>query len=482
LSSNSLSQPEHSLRRGALGVTAITFFVVSAAAPLTAVAGGAPMAMLLGNGAGVPGAYLLTMFAILLFSVGYTAMARQIHNSGAFYAFTTQGLGGVAGGAAAMVALLAYNTMQAGIYGMFGSATATALQSFAGLDVPWWVCSTVAALVISVLGYRNVDLSAKVLGVLVAGEFLVVLILDIAILLNGGDAGLSLASFSPTRIGTGSLPIATLFCFASFIGFEATSIYSEEARDPKRTIPRATYVSVLLIGIFYAFTTWCMAVGAGVDKLSTTLKALQDPTTFLFNLSDQYVGGIETKAMSLLFISSLFAALLAFHNAVARYFFSLGRERLLPGFLGQTHDIHQSPHLGSVVQSVIALVFIAVFAFFQLDPVLAMFSWLTNVGAVGVMALMALVSFAVVFFFKSRPELKGGSLTVLVFPLLSAVLLTVLTALAMANFDVLTGDESQFSILLPASVGIVAALGAVIALKLKAISPEFYAELGSHRD
>ncbi|TIW71789.1 MAG: amino acid permease, partial [Mesorhizobium sp.] len=46
------------LRKNSLGVGAITFMVISAAAPLTAVAGGTPLGMLMGNGAGFAGTYL----------------------------------------------------------------------------------------------------------------------------------------------------------------------------------------------------------------------------------------------------------------------------------------------------------------------------------------------------------------------------------------------------------------------------------------
>jgi len=471
------------LRKGALGVSAITFFVVSAAAPLTAVAGGAPIAMLMGNGAGLAGAYLLVTLAVLLFSVGYTAMARNISNSGAFYAFTVQGLGGIMGGGSAMVALVAYNAMQAGIYGMFGAATSTWLASTLGLTVPWWACAFAAMAAISVLGYRNVDLSAKVLGLLVAGEFLVVLILDIAILRQGGDAGLSLAPFSPSVVlNSGSLVIAALFAFASFVGFEATSIYSEEAREPRRTIPRATYLSVLLIGAFYTFTTWCMANGEGIDKIANTLKGLQDPTTFLFLLSDRYVGPGLTQAMSLLFITSLFAALLAFHNAVARYFFALGRERLLPGYLGNTHDIHQSPHLGSVVQSVVAFLLVGLFAVTEQDPVLSLFSWLTNIGALGVMLLMAVTSFSVVAFFRRNSHLEGGVIHTKIVPLLSGLLLTGISWAAIKDFDVLTGASSMVASALPATLLAAMIFGMALASRLKKIAPDFYAELGSHRD
>ena len=106
------------LRHGRLGVFAVAFFVISAAAPLTAMAGGAPVAMLLGNGPGIPLAYVIVSLILLIFAVGYTAMARHHTSTGAFYSFVSRGLRQPAGGAAAMIALLGYNAMQIGLYGL----------------------------------------------------------------------------------------------------------------------------------------------------------------------------------------------------------------------------------------------------------------------------------------------------------------------------------------------------------------------------
>ncbi|TGR16338.1 APC family permease, partial [Mesorhizobium sp. M1C.F.Ca.ET.196.01.1.1] len=106
-----------------------------------------------------------------------------------------------------------------------------------GINLPWWVWSFIAIAIVAVLGYRQVDLSAKILTVLVLCEYAVVLILDLTILKTGGDSGLSVAPFSWSQITSGAPAIAILFCFAAFIGFEATTIYAEEARDPKVTIP-----------------------------------------------------------------------------------------------------------------------------------------------------------------------------------------------------------------------------------------------------
>ena len=75
--------------------------------------------------------------------------------------------------------------------------------------------------------------------------------MDFAILGTGGASGLSMNIFDMSAVTSGSFTVAVLFCLGSFMGFEATTIYAEEARDPDVTIPRATYLSVLLIGLFF---------------------------------------------------------------------------------------------------------------------------------------------------------------------------------------------------------------------------------------
>lgn len=471
------------LRRDALGVVAITFFVVSAAAPLTAVAGGFPIAMLLGNGAGVPAATLVVMAILLVFSVGYTAMARHISNAGSFYAFTARGLGGVAGGAAAYIAVLAYNTMQMGLYGLFGAVAAGTFATFTGHDSPWYIWSLGAWVIVGIMGYRQIDLSAKVLGLLVIAEYLVVLVLDVAIVGNGGAGHNSVYSFTPTAFFNGSWVIGMLLCFASFMGFEATTIYGEEAREPSRTIPRATYLSVVVIGVFYAFTSWCMVNGTGPEKLMEVLGGLKDPTTFIYTLSDQFVGTGLSQIMSLLFISSVFAALLAFHNAAARYFYVLGREGLLPASLGRTHDEHQSPHLGSVLQSAFALAVVLVFVVTGQDPVLALFTWLTNLATLSVITLMALVSFSVVVFFMREPRLAPSPLQGVLAPIVAGLVLAFIAVMVVTNFQLLTGAQSPFLAYgLTALVPLAGILGAIAANMLKSNDSVRYAQLGAHQN
>lgn len=351
----------HELRRGALGVGFIVFFVVSAAAPLTALAGGIPVGMLLGNGAGMPGLFGFVTLLLLVFAAGYTAMARHVRNAGSFYAFTCIGLGKRAGAATGFTALLGYNCMQIGLYGLFGVATAALLAEF-GLELAWWVYAFAALALVAVLGYRRIDLSAKVLAILVIAEYIVVLVFDVAVIGQGGADGLNTVPFQAETVLSGSPSIGVLFCFAAFLGFEASTIYSEEAKDPHRTVPTATFVSILVIGIFYTFSSWCTVMAAGAEQLGDTLAEIGDPTTLLFVLADQFTAPAVTRTMQILFVSSIFAALVAFHNAVSRYVYVLGREGLIHGHLGRTHGTHQSPHIGSAVQTITAVVVVAIFA------------------------------------------------------------------------------------------------------------------------
>lgn len=471
-----MGAPSKALRSNALGVSAITFMVVSAAAPLTGAGGGIPPSMLFGNGAGIAGSFAIVTLILLAFSVGYVAMARHVKNAGAFYAFTAQGLGGHMGGGAAMIAILSYNAMQIGLMGLLGAVASGTFAQW-GLELPWYVWTYIAIALVAVLGYRQVDLSAKVLVVLVALEFLIVIALNLSILFKGGASGLNLQPFTWAQITSGTPSIGFLFCFAGFIGFEATTIYSEEARNPSVTVPKATYISVLAIGIFYTITSWLMTMGIGVENLMPTLQGLPDPSAFLFILGETYIGATLTQVMGVLFMTSIFAAVLAFHNAVARYKFVAGREGLLPDRVGTTHADFLSPHVGSVIQTVLALAVVTLFVIKGLDPVLNLFVWLSQLGTLGLLGLMALASFAVIAFF-TKDAMGENAMSTKVFPVISGLILGYLFVIIFRDFGALTGAEGNLSWMLPSLVLVAGAIGIVLAAMLKGRDPGRFAELG----
>jgi amino acid transporter len=465
------------LRKNALGVGAITFMVVSAAAPLTGVVGALPFAFMLGNGAGVPATFILCTLLMLVFAIGYVAMSRHVTNAGAFYAYCARGLGGSVGGAVATVAVVAYNAMQIGLLGLLGGAAAGQFASV-GITLPWWVWSGIAIAIVGFLGYRQVELSAKVLMALVLLEYIIVFIMDLGILAKGGAAGLSFNLFDGAAFQGGSLPVAILFCLGCFIGIEATTIYSEEARDPKVTIPRATYLSVFLIGLFFLLTSWLVLAGAGFDKFAATLGGLQDPTAFVPTVAGDYTPSWVPTLMGWLFISSVFAAVSAFHNYIARYTYVAGREGLLPGSLGVTHDVFQSPHMGSIVQTLCAVIVVALFAILGLDPILNLFTWISQLGTLGVIGMMCLTSVAVIAYFIRNPG--GNVFSTKIAPAVAALAMAYLFFRIFTHFTDLTGAVGALGWILPSLIPLAFIAGLLLASRLKNADPARYAKLGQN--
>ncbi|WP_187968906.1 APC family permease [Aquibium microcysteis] len=468
------------LRKNSLGLIAVTFMVISAAAPLTGIAGAMPIAFMLGNGAGIPATFVFVTLLMLAFSAGYVAMARHVKNAGAFYAYAAHGLGGRVAGAIAIVALVAYNAMQFGLIGLLGGIASGVFSEF-GLVLPWWGWSLIAIALFGILGYRQVDLSAKVMVVLVALEYLIVLIVDLAIIgKGGGPNGLAIDIFDMNAVFSGSLTIAILLCLGSFIGFEATTIYAEEAREPEKTIPRATYLSVLMIGVFFVFSTWLMIAAVGAGNLVPTIQALPDPSAFFFNLAGEYVGGPVPAIAGILLVTSLFAALSAFHNYIARYTYVAGREGLLPAVFGRTHASHQSPHTGSVLQTVGALIVVAVFAGLGLDPVLNLFTWISQIGTLGILGMMTVTSIAVIVYF-GRKQSGGSALSTRILPALSAAVMSVLFVYIFMNFGDLTGTTGgALGIILPCLIPAAAIVGYLLAIRLEKADPARFSAMGEN--
>lgn len=458
------------LRRNAVGVTGIVFFVVAAAAPLAATLGASPVAFA-SVGVGAPSAYLLVGVILILFAVGYAAMSRHVTSSAGFAAYLEASFGRVAGFVGAAVALLSYNCMLIGLYGFFGFLTNSVASDLFGVDLDWEWWTLIVWAAVAMLGYLEINLSAKVLGVLMVGEVLILLVFALAVFLQGGANGVNVESFAPHNAFAPGVGIAILFAGASFVGFEATAIYGEEARDPARTVPRATYLAVVLIAVFYTVSTWAIALAYGSDRVQTA--AANDPAGLVFAVNTQYVNRFSTDVMNVLLITSTFAVVLAFHNTLSRYMFALARSGVLPARLGQTHPRSQSPHRSSLVGSVVTVAVLAVFMLAGADPFLQVYSWLVGVGTLGVVLLQAVTSISVIVFFIRKRRAEFRVWTTAVAPGLGAAGLFAAAYLAIDNWAILTGATSGIPKHLPWAIAIAALLGLAWAYMTRATARSF---------
>ncbi|MFE0738324.1 APC family permease [Streptomyces sp. NPDC058855] len=463
------------LRTGTLTTADIAFFVVSAAAPLTVMAGVAPVAIQLG-GIGAPAGYLLAGLTLTVFAVGFTTMSRHVRSAGAFYAYITRGLGKPVGIAAALVAMLGYNGMEIGVYGLLGTATSDTSAALTGTGIPWLPVALAGLLLVWYGGYRSIDFGAKLLGVLLVAETGILVLLAAGVLLDGGAQGLSLGGLAPAHVLTGGTAAVLAFAFAAFTGFESTVIYRREARDPARTVPRATYLAVAFLGLFYAFVVWTVVQAFGEDKVVRA--AADDPGGLFFAAVTTYVGAWAADLMHVLIVTSVLASLLAFHNAINRYALSLSEEGVLPKALGRIHPRHRSPYVAGAAQTVLGALVVLAFALAGADPYQQLLLWVNTPGMLGLMLLQLLAALAVPFFFR-RIRHTEGVLRTVVAPVTAFVLLAGAIVLVTTHIDLFTGASTTVNTVLVALAPAVFLLGILLAYRLRRTRPEVYARFAA---
>lgn len=466
------------LARNQVGVLGIVFFVIAAASPLTVVVALFPVIIGSGNGVGIAGAFVLTALVLTVFAVGYVAMSKHITNAGAFYAFITRGLGRPMGLGSASLAIFGYNAIQLGVIGGFGYYASEFITRHTGTVIPWWILSFLAMGAALFLGVRQIHVGTRVLAVLLTLETGIILLLNIGILVNSPTpiSDYSFEPFAPSAVFAGAIGVALMFAHASFIGFEGTAIYGEEAKDPKRTVPRATYTAVIFMGAFYSVTAFLIVNAVGIN--SAVGLAETEGGNLVFAVSDTVLGGAATEAFQLLIITALFAAILTFHNNVARYLYSLGRQGVIWARLGTTHPTRQSPALACYVQIGMVAVVVAIFALVGLDPYTTLFTWWTGVGAAAIILLQTLASIAIFVFFRLS-DVDKRPWNTFIAPLLGIAGLLPFLWYAVTGMDVLLGGggwlQTIFTIMLFASL----AIGIIGAYIIKARSPQRYEQLNS---
>ncbi|GAA2765737.1 APC family permease [Streptomyces paradoxus] len=475
---------ERALRADRLGTGGLLLSVLAATAPLMVVAGVMPTTFAVMGIVGQPLLFVVLGVVLILFSIGYAEMSRHVHNAGAFYAYISRGLGGTAGAGAALVALVAYNALQVGIYGIFGFEVSGLLATYADVQIAWWIPALVAALAVGLLGWLKIDVNARVLGVLLVIEVLLVVIFDIAAIADPGKEGLSLHAFNPDTLTGAGVGTALCFCIAAFLGFEQAPVYAEETSRPHVLVPRVMFLAVGGVAVFFALSSWALTVATGPAAIVGTSQ--KQSAGLLFFLTESRLGGTFTDVLHVLFVTGMFAALLSFHNVVARYAFAMGREGLLPAAFGRTSGSSGAPGTGSLLQTVVAVVVVAAFAIADdkpagdpTAPVLQLFTWFGNIGALGVIVLMAAASLSVLVFFVRRGA-AGAQAWRLVTSALAGIALLVIAGYTVKDFEVLVGagPDSSLSWVLPGIIGLAALAGVVLGLVLRARAPEKHARIG----
>jgi len=472
------------LKPNQLGIVTILFMVIAFSAPITAMTGNVPVAVGYGNGWAAPAGFIIATIVLSVFAVGYTVMARYITSASPFYGYIAHGISKPVGMAAGLLVMCGYMVIEAALVGIFAAFAKITFADQLGIDLPWHVYAAFMLVLIAALAYFEINFAARVLAVMLVLELSILFVMSFAVLFSGGGPdGIPLEAISPVNafqgngVASAAVGLGLFMAFWSWIGFEATAVYGEESRNPRRVIPIATFVAVVGIGAMYTFFSWMAISGNGLSQ-SVAISAGDDPFQLFFGPTREHLGAWGIDVFQWLLLTGSFACGFAVHNTASRYLYTLGREGFIHRALGRTQAKHGSPHIASFAQTGVAATIVFLFAVFDEDPYLSLFVLGAIFATMSILIVQTLSSFAVIGYFhvhKRHPE-NHHILQTLVAPLVGGLAMIAVVYLLIDNLDAAAGAASETLVfdLIPWIVVGIFVFGFLAALWLRSARPEAY--------
>ena len=324
-----------------------------------------PQGMVGSVGPAIPLTFAIATAGVLLVAYTFVRLTQKFHHSGSVYGFVGATLGPRAGVVAGWGLL--------GTYTFYAVVTATASSRFltAFLDStgiwsspPDGIVLVLVALVLLGVLWLTVSpirLGARVLLTVEVATVALILIVALIILakLAGGNGpggkGITLSPFSlPSGTGTSTLFLGVVFGFLSFAGFEAAATLGEEAKEPRRDIPRAILGTAIFGGLYFVFVTWVEVMGFGTDAKG--LDAFGSSGSLFGDLGSQYVGSWLGDLISLGAAVSAFGCALACLVGASRLLFALARDGVAPVALARVSPTRHTPVAAAIAVTVSAAV------------------------------------------------------------------------------------------------------------------------------
>jgi len=287
-----------------------------------------------------------TMYTCFIFS--FTELTTAIPHAGGPFAYSRRAFGEKGGLVAGLATLIEF---------VFAPpAIAMAIGAYLNVQFPSLDPKHAA------VGAYLIFMTLNILGVSIAATFeLIVTVLAVAELLvfMGVVApGFSFSNFvlngwagsdSFGGAAIGGIFAAIPFAIWFFLAIEGAAMAAEEAKDPKRTIPKA-YVSGILTLVVLALGVMLFAGGAGDWK---ALSGINDPLPQAMKM----VVGENSGWLHMLVWIGLFGLVASFHGIIlgySRQFFALARAGYLPRGLAKLSRF-QTPHRTIIVGGLVGI-------------------------------------------------------------------------------------------------------------------------------
>jgi amino acid transporter len=344
--------------------------------------------------------YAVATVMLLFVAYNLNQFAKRGAGTGSMYSYACSGLGAGAGSMCGWCLVWAY--LFIGIAGTSGfTIFADKLLQMVHINAPPVLLFAVCVGACFYIGYQDIKISTIVSLVLEGISVLFILILAFVVLGKTQFAP-DPTQFAFKSVSLSSLGLGVVVAIFSLVGFESSTAFGDEAKNPLKTIPRSITWSLIATGLFFVFITYVEVLGT--HGYSKTLDQLDAP---LNTLADRYGISAFAPIVSAGAMLSFFALAMACLNSGARVMFAMGRHDFFPKSTSAVHKVHETPHVALAVMGVLMFGIAAVCKMktFGME-VLDIFNDAGTMGAFGFLGAYFLVTLAAPAFLKKRGELK----------------------------------------------------------------------------
>lgn len=303
-----------------------------------------------GKGAGVASPLALIIATIGICGVAWiiSRYAKRIHAAGALYDYVTDGFGQRLGFLAGWIYYGGMTMLTFAIFPAFGGFLALTLLGNHDIDVSWLVLSLAAMVLVFGMTILGVQLSTRAQLVLALVSVAVVLGFAIYVIIKGGPAGNSTAPFSPSSVDASDILYGLLYATLVFTGFETAANLAEETAAPKRSIPRAIFASVIIVGLFYVIVMYGMEAAFGFD-MAAFLDLANSPPLYTAAAVPPLGGSTFGELVQWIVVLDILAVALGCANACSRGYYALARDGRLPKQLAAIQPRFRTPWVATLL-------------------------------------------------------------------------------------------------------------------------------------
>ncbi|MCV7419210.1 amino acid permease [Mycobacterium yunnanensis] len=340
-----VTEHEGHLKR-ALGVPALVLFGMVYMVPLTVYTTYGIVTQLTGGRLSV--AYLVTLAAMVFTARSYARMSAAFPVAGSTYAYTQRTFGAPTGFLAGWSLLLDYLFLPMLNYLVIGIYLEAAIPA-----VPAWVFVLASIILVTILNIVGIVSVARANFLLLAVQaiFIVVfVVMAFMTITKAGNVDL-MAPFTGDGSAGGASPIfagAAILCL-SFLGFDAVSTLSEEAKDPRRSVPKAIMIATIACGVIFVALSY-------VSQLVFPSNQFVDVDSGSLDVMTAAGGQFLNTFFTAAYIAGAFGSALTSQASVARILYAMGRDGIMPRkVFGHVSAKFSTPTFAILVVSVISL-------------------------------------------------------------------------------------------------------------------------------